>query len=432
MHGHDAVAGHDQRKQGRRARHPRRIAALAAVTLVAGLGLTGCGSDEPAAGSSATSASASASACPTSDPGGTGGTASSGASTGTPSGIPSGGSNGGGLKIVEAKTIKKIDNSTSTVIDPNGPAITCDTSAVRTTDDITYSSPTTHGKKTDLKLDIQVPKSSGKKPLVIYLTGGEWVLAERTGNLDQRTYIADQGYAVASVQYRTTTSGATYKDALADVKSAIRYLRANADTYGIDTDHVYVWGQSAGGYLAAMTGVTNGDKAYDVGDHLDQNSKVQGVVDEFGPANLSEIASDYDQAAKDSNYAAGNSAAQWVYGPGTTKSIKAYTSQMAAADPATHISSSTPPFLLLHGSADPLVSPSQTLNLFTALKDKGVDAKRVVLTGAGHGDLSIPTNSGASPSASSGAEAPSGGAAKPWSTKKTMGYITNFLAGHIG
>ncbi|MFD8818606.1 alpha/beta hydrolase fold domain-containing protein, partial [Streptomyces sp. NPDC059627] len=236
--------------------------------------------------------------------------------------MPSGGPGGGGASFVQAKTIKKTDNGTSTVIDPSGPAITCDTSAVTETDDITYSSPTTQGKKTDLKLDIQVPKSSGKKPLVVYVTGGGWMLSDRTANLDQRTYIADQGYAVASIQYRTTTSGATYKDALADVKSAIRYLRANADTYRIDTDHVFVWGQSAGGYLAAMTGVTNGDKTYDVGDHLDRSSKVQGVVDEFGPANLSELASDYDQAAQDGNYAAGNAAAQWVYGPGTSKSIK--------------------------------------------------------------------------------------------------------------
>ncbi|MFC8520319.1 prolyl oligopeptidase family serine peptidase [Streptomyces sp. NPDC057257] len=345
--------------------------------------------------------------------------------------MPSAGPGGEGLNIVEAKTIKKTDTSTSTVIDPDGPAITCDTSAVSTTHDITYSSPTTHGAKTDLKLDIQVPRSAGRKPLVVFITGGEWVMAERTGNLDQRTYIADQGYAVASVQYRTTTSGATYKDALADVKSALRYLRANAATYGIDTDHVFVWGQSAGGYLAAMTGVTNGDTAYDVGDHLDQSSEVQGVVDEFGPANLSKIASDYDQAAQDSNYAAGNSAAQWVYGPATTRSVREYTSEVAAADPATHISSSTPPFLLLHGSADRLVSPSQTLNLFTALKDKGVDAQRVVLTGAGHGDLSIPAGSGASPSTSSASDASSDGGAKPWSTKETMGYITDFLAGHI-
>lgn len=276
-----------------------------------------------------------------------------------PSDLPSGASADGGASIVQAKTIKKTDNSTSTVINPTGPAITCDTSAVTATDDITYSSPPVQGTKTDLKLDIHVPKSSGKKPLVVYVTGGGWMLSDRTANLDQRTYVADQGYVVASIQYRTTTSGATYKDALADVKSAIRYLRANADTYGIDTDHVFVWGQSAGGYLAAMTGVTNGDKTYDVGDHLDQSSQVQGVVDEFGPADLSELAADYDQAAEDFNYAAGNAAAQWVYGPGTSKSIKQYTSQMAAADPATHISSSTPPFFFCTAPPTPWSHPAR-------------------------------------------------------------------------
>ncbi|MFD4507676.1 prolyl oligopeptidase family serine peptidase [Streptomyces sp. NPDC058457] len=418
MHGHDAAADHGEGKQRRRPRHPMRIAAVATVTLMTAAVLAGCGEDDTSAASAGTSASPSS--CPTSTAG-----AGPGQGSGMPSGMPSGKPGGGTTNLVQAKTIKKTDNSTSTVIDPAGPAITCDTSAITTTDDITYSSPTTHGTKTDLKLDIQVPKSSGKKPLVVYLTGGGWVMADRTGNLDQRTYVADQGYVVASVQYRTTTGGATYKDALADVKSAIRYLRANADTYGIDTDHVFVWGQSAGGYLAAMTGVTSGDPKYDVGDHLDRSSAVQGVVDEFGPANLSQLAADYDQAAKDGNYAAGNSAAQWVYGPGTTKSVAQYTSQVAAADPATHITSSTPPFLLMHGSADPLVSPSQTLNLFTALKDKGVDAQRVVLTGAGHGDLSVAALSGASSSTST-----AGSDAKPWSTKETMSHITDFLAGH--
>ncbi|MGY5056708.1 prolyl oligopeptidase family serine peptidase [Streptomyces sp. 900105755] len=426
MHGHDVTADHG-RGERRRPRRPGRTAALAVVALMAGAGLAGCGNDGSSAASSPTPASASGSACPTST------SSAAGAGAGQGGGTTSGQPGGGTTKLVQATRIKKTDNRTSTVIDPAGPAITCDTSAVTTTDDITYSSPTTHGVRTDLKLDIQVPKTSGKKPLVVYVTGGGWVLADRTGNLDQRTYVADQGYVVASVQYRTTTGGATYKDALADVKSAIRYLRANADTYGIDTDRVFVWGQSAGGYLAAMTGVTSGDKAYDVGDHLDRSSAVQGVVDEFGPADLSRLAADYDQAAKDFNYAAGNAAAQWVYGPGTTRSVAQYTGQVAAADPATHITSATPPFLLMHGTADPLVSPSQTLNLFTALRKKGVDAERVVLTGAGHGDLSVAGLTGSSPGAASstspGASAPDS-ASKPWSTEKTMSRITGFLSGH--
>jgi acetyl esterase/lipase len=389
-----------------------KVSALVAATIAVGLGLASCSSGDNAASdraSSNASSSAKAAACPTSKgPGGVG------APGGMPSGMPPGakaGGNAGGIPI--AKTIKKTDTSTSTVINPTGAQIQCKTSGITTTNDITYSSPTTNGKKTDLKLDIQVPTtSSGKRPLVIYITGGGFSSADRTANLDQRTYVADQGYVVASIQYRTTKDGATYKDAVADAKSAIRYLRANADKYDIDSRNVAVWGQSAGGYLAAMTGVTNGEKSFDVGDNLDQSSDVQGVVDEFGPANLSQLAADYDTAAQKANYTAGNTAAQWVYGPGSKKSIADYTSEIAAANPSSHITSKTAPFILLHGSADNLVSPSQTLNLHTALRAKGIVSTRYVLTGAGHGDLSFTGDSKG---------------AKPWSTQETMGHIVDFL-----
>ena len=378
----------------------RRGGAVVTVTLAAGLALAACSSGGSSSAGSSADPSATTAACPTS---------TSAAGAGTPTGMPSG--NAGG--ITAAKTIKKSDTGTSTVIAPKGAQIRCATSGITTTHDITYSSPTTDGRKSDLKLDIQVPTStSGKKPLVVYLTGGGFVMADRTANLSQRTYVADQGYVVASIQYRTTKDGATYKDAVADVKSAIRYLRANADKYSIDPDQVAVWGQSAGGYLAAMTGATNGEKSFDVGDHLDQSSQVQGVVDEFGPADLSKLAADYDTAAQKANYAPGNSAAQWVYGPGTKKSVADRTSEVAAADPATHITSKTPPFVLFHGSADTLVSPSETLDLQTALRAKGIDSTRYVLTGAGHGDLSFTGDTSAG---------------LPWSTQETMGHIVDFL-----
>lgn len=382
--------------------------AVVAVTITAGLALVACSSGGSSSAGGTSSPSAKTAACPTGAA-----AAGAGAGAGTPTGMPSG--NAGGIAM--AKTIKKSDTSTSTVINPKGAQIRCATSGITTTHDITYSSPTTNGKKSDLKLDIQVPTStSGKKPLIIYLTGGGFVMADRTANLNQRSYVADQGYVVASIQYRTTKDGATYKDAVADVKSAIRYLRANADKYSIDADQVAVWGQSAGGYLAAMTGATNGEKSFDVGGDLDQSSEVQGVVDEFGPADLSELAADYDTAAQKANYAAGNSAAQWVYGPGTKKSVADRTSEVAAADPATHISAKTAPFVLFHGSADNLVSPSETLNLHTALRAKGIDSTRYVLTGAGHGDLSFTGDTSAS---------------LPWSTQETMGHIVDFLGQHL-
>jgi len=189
-------------------------------------------------------------------------------------GAPAGAAAGGAASIPFAKTIKPGSTSNSTVIDPGGPQIQCGQTQVTTYTNVTYSSPVTNGKKTSLKMDLQVPQVAGSKPLIIYITGGGFVLADQTANLDQRTYVAEQGYVVASIQYRTTAQGATYKDGVADVKSAIRYLRAHAGQYHINPAKVAVWGQSAGGYLAEMTGTTNGLREFNTGDNLGQSSDV--------------------------------------------------------------------------------------------------------------------------------------------------------------
>jgi acetyl esterase/lipase len=260
-----------------------------------------------------------------------------------------------------------------------------------------------------------VPKTSGKKPLVVYITGGGFILADKSANLDQRTYVAEQGYVVASIEYRTVKNGATYRDAVADVKSAIRYLRAHADKYDINMSEVAVWGQSAGGYLAAMTGVTNVLKQFE--DSGNAGHTVQAVVDEFGPSDISKIASDFDAAAQKANNAPGNSLAQFVFGPGTHLSVEDDPTAMAAANPVTYVSSSSPPFVLLHGSADQLVSPSQTLIRHNALRAKGVDSTRYVVKGANHGDLTFIGDTKA---------------VLPWSTQQVMGDITTFLGKQLG
>jgi len=370
----------------------RKVLAVLAACVVGGLALAACSSTK-----SASSSAPKLSACPQ--------------SPGAPAGAPA----GGGLSIPVAKTVAKTNVSTSVVINPTGPQIQCGKTSLTSTNNIVYATPTTNGKQMSLKMDIQVPRTAGKKPLVIYLTGGGFMIAGQTANLGQRTYIAEQGYVVASIQYRTIADGAVYSDAVADVKSAVRYLRAHAGQYGIDGSHVAVWGQSAGGYLAAMTGVTNGLKQFDVGADLDQSSDVQAVVDQFGPSNLSKVGDDYDTAAKEANLAPGNNLAQWVYGAGTTKSVAQYTAQVAAADPTTYITAATPPFVLLQGSNDELVSPSQTLLMNNALKAKGVQSTRYVVAGANHGDLAFAGNA----------------SVKDWSTQVVMGKITGFLGEHL-
>jgi len=317
-----------------------------------------------------------------------------------------------------AKTVAPSDTSTSVVIDGRGPQIRGGTARLTTYSDILYDTPTSDGKQIPLKLDLQVPASTGKKPMVVYISGGGFVRNDKAANLHRRTYVAQQGYVVASIEYRTVPSGATYRDAVADVKSAIRYLRAHADQYDIKVSKVAVWGESAGAYLAAMTGVTNGLNRFENGSNPGPSATVQAVVDEFGPSDISTVASDYDAAAQKRTYAAGNSFAQFIFGPDTTLSVKDDPAAVAAANPVTHVSSSSPPFLLLHGSADQLVSPSQTLVLHDALRATGVDSTRYLVEGANHGDLTF-----------MGFDADT---AKQWSSQQVMDAITGFLNKHLG
>jgi acetyl esterase/lipase len=384
----------------------------ALATIAGALVMTAAACSSGAAGTSTPKAGASLTACPSSSRTGAAGGATGGAPAGAGGGVPS------GVSIPVAKTIKPSDTSQSVVYTPSGPQIQCGQLALSTYVNLVYSTPTTNGKQISLKLDLQVPKTAGKKPLVIYITGGGFANDDKTANLNQRTYVADQNYVVASIEYRTVPEGATYKQTVSDVKSAVRYLRAHAGQYGIDASKVAVWGQSAGGYLASMTGVTNGDSQFVSGDNLNESSDVQAVVDEFGPSDISKVAADYDTAAQQGNYAPGNSLAQFVFGSGTKLSVEDDPSAEELSDPITYTTSSAPPFILLQGSNDQLVSPSQTLILFNALRAKGVDATRYVLTGANHGDLTVPGMSASN--------------ALPWSTKQTMGYIVSFLNKKLG
>src|SRR5882724_9455006 len=263
---------------------------------------------------------------------------------------------------VMASTVAASDTSTSLVIrpDPND-QITCGKTAIKTVENVVFSTRTlANGKSLDLLMDIQVPELPGRKPLVVYITGGGFIQAPKEAALNLRTYVAEAGFVVASIEYRTTRNGASYRDGVADVKSAIRYLRANADRYGIDPRRVAVWGESAGGYLAAMVGVTNGNASFEAGPELHHSSVVQAVVDKFGASDISRIASDFDPQTQ-AIYAGSNPVMAYVGADVTT-----------AASPLSYIKAGDPPFLLLHGSADRLVSPSQTLVLHNSLQAAGV------------------------------------------------------------
>jgi acetyl esterase/lipase len=322
-------------------------------------------------------------------------------------------------KPPSSSTVAPNDTSMSIVIHPDkNDQITCGKTAIRTIDDVVFATRTLpNGKSLDLLMDIQIPQTpGGKKPLVVFATGGGFIRAPKESSLNLRTYVAESGFVVASIQYRTAREGAIYRDGIADVKSAIRRLRADADRYQIDPRKVAVWGQSAGGYLVAMAGVTNGIKTFEVGTDADQSSDVQAVVDQFGPSDISRIADGFDPHMQEEVLAPDSPVARYV---GMAQGTRTFDTQIAktAANPLTYVKATAPPFLLFHGSQDRLVSPSQTLILHNALIAIGAHSTRYVLDGAAHGDQSFMGDS------ESGL---------PWSTKQTMNIIVDFLNRSIG
>ncbi|MGI8384277.1 alpha/beta hydrolase fold domain-containing protein [Robertmurraya sp. P23] len=254
--------------------------------------------------------------------------------------------------------------------------------------DVVYSQPSIFGYPNyPLEMDILKPNSKDQLPAVVFITGGGFMAANKDNYLQQRMDISEAGYVVASIEYRVTPQS-TFPAPLEDVKSAIRYLRANAEKYGIDPNQIAVMGSSAGGYLAALAGTTNDIKEYDKGDFLDESSKVNAVIDLYGLSDLTKVGEGYSEEVQEIHKSPSAPEAMWVngaavFGPGG--SILDNPDKATKANPISYVTKDDPPFLLMHGDQDTLVSPNQTHILHEALINKGVDSTRYVVKGAGHG-----------------------------------------------
>jgi len=221
------------------------------------------------------------------------------------------------------------------------------------------------------RLDLYLPeKAEGQLPLVVWIHGGAWAMGSKEGC--PAVPLTTKGYAVASINYRLSQH-AVFPAQIADCKAAIRWLRANAAKYHLDSDHIGVWGASAGGHLVAMLGTAGGVKELEgTGGNLDQSSRVQCVVDWFGPSDLLTMAGSHDNP--------GSPEARLIGGPVQENKEKA-----RKASPVTYVSKDSAPFLIMHGDQDKLVPLSQSEVLAEALKKAGVETTLVVVQGNGHG-----------------------------------------------
>ncbi len=239
-----------------------------------------------------------------------------------------------------------------------------------------------------LTLDILQPDSKTPLPLIVYVTGGGFIMAPKNNWIQQRMRLAQAGYVVASVEYRNAPLG-RFPQPVQDVKAAIRWLRAHAKLYNIDANRVGILGNSAGGYLSSFVGLTNGMKEFDVGDYLDYSSDVLCAANIFGITDVRNIGMDYDEENQKGHASAGATEALWVLGTptfgGKDGGILAHPEEAAKASPVEYVSDKSVPSLFMHGTADMLVSPTQTDLLFQKLKAQGIEAERYIVKNAAHG-----------------------------------------------
>ena len=224
-------------------------------------------------------------------------------------------------------------------------------------------------------MDLIIPKQRNGHapcPVIVWICGGAYMVVDHAVWMPEMVRFARAGYVVASIEYRTTNE-ASFPAQLIDVKSAIRYLRAHAREYCLDPDRIFVMGESAGGTMACLLGTTGDTDAYDQGDHLTFSSRVQGVVDFYG-------LTDMDPNAR----ITGGAVPYWTMDAFLGGADAAGMAYKASA--VNHVSSDTPPFMILHGSEDPVVPLEQSRRLYDTLVQNGVPAEFLILEGAAHGD----------------------------------------------
>jgi acetyl esterase/lipase len=216
------------------------------------------------------------------------------------------------------------------------------------------------------KMDIYFPQSGGPWPTVVYIHGGGWMHGDKSEAALFASGMNSMGFLVVSLNYRLYPP-ATFPAMIEDVKCGIRSLRAHAGEYNLDPNRIAAMGASAGGHLVSLLGTTDQSAGWDIGEYLDQSSRVQAVISLAAVMDLSQTFPNAD----------GNDVE-------TMKRIGFNESNMLEASPVTHVSLNDPPFLLIHGDHDELVPYQQSQLMYDRLVQANVPAQLVIVKNASH------------------------------------------------
>ncbi len=213
-----------------------------------------------------------------------------------------------------------------------------------------------------LRLDVYLPARAfaageARRPAVVQIHGGAWVVGDkREQGVPLLTHLSDRGFVGFNVNYRLSPS-ATYPDHLVDIKRAIAWIRGHADEYGVDPGFIAVTGGSAGGHLAAMAALTNGEVRFQPG-FEDADTSVQAAVPFYAI---------YDLVDAHHRHAPGF--AETLLEPMVLKAFRADAPDLFAdASPITHVRADAPPFFVIHGDRDSMAPLADAREFVAALR----------------------------------------------------------------
>jgi len=213
-------------------------------------------------------------------------------------------------------------------------------------------------------MDIYIPSVAVTRPLplAIYVHGGGLSAGDKADISPVfLNTLASAGFAIASVNYRLAPQY-KYPAQIEDLKCAIRYLRSNAQTYGVNGSEVFAFGTSSGGELVALAALTGPHSEFDVGPYLNESSSLTAAVDMFGPANLTSYASYSDS--------------QRVFGGNQNN--------LVLASPTHYVHANAPPTLIIQGVNDTNVPESQSVQLYDMLTAAGDQTQLILVQNMGH------------------------------------------------
>ncbi|HSK87952.1 MAG TPA: alpha/beta hydrolase [Anaerolineales bacterium] len=213
------------------------------------------------------------------------------------------------------------------------------------------------------KMDVYFPEAGGPWPVLAYAHGGAWMRGDKSEAAALARGLTAEGYLVVSINYRLYPA-AKFPDMIEDVKCAIRFLRANAGEYNLDPKRIGAIGASAGAHLVSLLGTADESAGFDVGEYLDQSSRVQAVIAMAPPTDLTRHFPNADMEL--------------------LRHVGKGQVDFAGASPITYVTADDPPFLLIHGDRDEVVPFEQSQLMYDRLVQTNVPAQFVIVRNGRH------------------------------------------------